>query len=60
EGLIAVCYALSPVMPGTTEKIAATFGMSAGELAGWSWGIAAGNPVTKPQPLFPRLEVSPA
>jgi methionyl-tRNA synthetase len=58
EGLLAVCYALSPVMPSTTTKIAATFGLTADELARWSWGIAAGRKVSKPEPLFPRLETS--
>jgi len=58
EGLCAVAYTLSPVMPATTTKIAGTFGVTADELASWSWGLAHGRPVTKPQPLFPRLEVA--
>ncbi|MCW2927349.1 MAG: methionyl-tRNA synthetase [Thermoleophilia bacterium] len=58
EGLIAVSYALSPFMPTTSVNIAGTFGVTADELAGWSWGIASGRPVTKPSPLFPRLEVT--
>jgi methionyl-tRNA synthetase len=58
EGLIAVAYTLSPVMPSTTTRIAATFGVTADELRTWSWGIAAGRDVSKPEPLFPRLEVA--
>jgi methionyl-tRNA synthetase len=57
EGLIAVSYALSPFMPSTTTRIAATFGVTADELRDWTWGIAAGRDVSKPEPLFPRLEV---
>ena len=56
EGLMAVAYALSPVMPATSGRIAATFGVTPEELAAWRWGIASGRDVTKPEPLFPRLE----
>lgn len=58
EGLLAVAYTLSPVMPTTTAKIAATFGVSPDELAAWHWGIASGRDVRKPEPLFPRLETT--
>ena len=58
EGVLAVCHALSPVMPSTTTKIAATFGVTEAELAAWHWGIASGRPVEKPAPLFPRLETT--
>jgi methionyl-tRNA synthetase len=61
EGLIAVAYALSPVMPSTSDRIAAAFGVTPEELRDWRWGIAHGRDVTKPSPLFPRLEqVTPA
>ncbi|MCW2956993.1 MAG: metG [Thermoleophilia bacterium] len=60
EGLLAVAYALSPVMPSTSAKIAATFGVEPDALATWSWGIAAGKPVEKPAPMFPRLETAGA
>jgi methionyl-tRNA synthetase len=58
EGLVAVAYTLSPVMPSTSAKIAATFGVGEDELASWAWGAASGNDVRKPEPLFPRLEVT--
>ena len=58
EGLCAVAYALSPVMPSTTAKVAGAFGVTADELATWSWGLAGGRDVRKPEPLFPRLETT--
>lgn len=60
EGLCAVAYVLSPVMPSTSTRIASAFGVSADELATWSWGIAAERDVTKQAPLFPRLEPATA
>ena len=60
EGLLAVSHALTPVMPATSAKIAGIYGVSATELADWSWGIGTGRPVSKPQPLFPRLETAEA
>ena len=58
EGLLAVCHALTPFMPSTTAKIATTLGVTPDELAAWSWGLAAGRQVRKPDPLFPRLETT--
>jgi methionyl-tRNA synthetase len=58
EGLVAISYVLLPVMPATSVKVAATFGVSEDELSAWSWGCAAGRDVSKPEPLFPRLEVA--
>jgi methionyl-tRNA synthetase len=58
EGLVAVAHCLWPVMPSTAEKVAATYGVDAQQLRDWSWGVAAGSPVTRPAPLFPRLEVA--
>jgi methionyl-tRNA synthetase len=60
EGIVAVAYTLSPVMPSTSTKVAAAFGVTEAELAAWSWGIAHGCDVTKPAPLFPRLETATA
>jgi methionyl-tRNA synthetase len=56
EGLCAVAYALSPVMPTTAGKVVGAFGVDPAALADWTWGLAAGRSVTKPEPLFPRLE----
>ncbi|MCW2949174.1 MAG: methionyl-tRNA synthetase [Thermoleophilia bacterium] len=56
EGVMAVAYALSPVMPSTSTKLAGAFGVTSDELRAWEWGISAGRNVTKPTPLFPRLE----
>ena len=56
EGLCAVAYALSPVMPTTAGRIAAAFGVDPAALTDWTWGIAAGCEVRKPSPMFPRLE----
>lgn len=56
EGLLAIAHALTPVMPSTSAKIAGIFGVDADTLAGWTWGIGEGRDVTKPAPLFPRLE----
>ncbi|MCB0879308.1 MAG: methionine--tRNA ligase [Thermoleophilia bacterium] len=58
EGLCAVAYTLSPVMPSTAGKVVSTFGVEPDALATWSWGIAAGKDVRKPAPMFPRLETS--
>jgi methionyl-tRNA synthetase len=58
EGLVAVAHCLWPVMPSTAERIAATFGVDAATLQAWQWGSAESNDVTKPAPLFPRLEVA--
>jgi methionyl-tRNA synthetase len=60
EGLVAVAYALSPVMPTTSAKVAAAFGVTEDELAAWQWGAAAGRDVRKPEPMFPRLETATA
>ncbi|MCW2925198.1 MAG: Methionine--tRNA ligase, partial [Thermoleophilia bacterium] len=56
EGLCAIAHALTPVMPSTAAKVAASFGVTVEELVDWHWGLANGRPVTKPEPLFPRLE----
>jgi len=58
EGVLAVCHALTPFMPSTVAKVVATFGVTVDDLASWSWGMAEGRPVTKPSPLFPRLETA--
>ena len=34
------------------------FGVSGDELASWTWGVASGREVRKPEPMFPRLEVA--
>ncbi|MCW2972841.1 MAG: methionyl-tRNA synthetase [Thermoleophilia bacterium] len=60
EGIVTVAHALSPVMPSTSVKVAAMIGVDAGALQQWSWGIAEGRDVTKPSPLFPRLETAKA
>lgn len=58
EGLCAVAYTLAPFMPSTAGKVVAAFGADPEAIAGWSWGMAAGGEVRKPEPLFPRLEVA--
>ncbi len=61
EGVTAAAWALSPVMPETSARILAAFGVDAATAlapgAAWSWGWTSGCTVTKPDALFPKLEV---
>lgn len=54
EGICAVAYTLSAVMPSASRSIAQTFGVNI-ENDIWAWGWAAGRPIAVAQPLFPRL-----
>ncbi len=64
EGVTAIAWTLSPVMPQTAARILAAFGidpdvaLSPG--ADWTWGWTAGRTVTKPDALFPKLETAAA
>jgi methionyl-tRNA synthetase len=62
EGVTAAAWALSPVMPQTSERILAAFGIDAESALApgttWSWGWTRGCTVTRPDTLFPRLERS--
>jgi methionyl-tRNA synthetase len=57
EGVCAVAWQLRPVMPATAASILGTFGVEVADGESLAWGAAAGHAVTKPEPLFPRLDV---
>lgn len=60
EGITAIAWTLSPVMPDTAKRILASFGVDPDQAlapgAVWNWGHTSGRIVTKPEALFPKLE----
>ncbi len=60
SALRTLAHALAPFLPGSAERIASQLGIGLGEGMP-EWGsLEPGSRVTKPEPIFPRVEAAEA